>query len=179
MNLLKDGQHDTEYVKLNPMHEVPTLHIDGHYLNQSMAILEYLEEVHPAHPLLPKDPYHRHLARQIAQIIVADIQPIQNVRVLKKMSPVDLPPRNDWAKHFITEGFKGLEPVLVKSAGRYCVGDHLSFADCCLVPQVYNARRYNVDMSAFPTIVRVDATLSELPAFKAAHPSVQPDADKP
>lgn len=179
MNLVNGGQHDDAYVKLNPMHEVPSLHIDGHFLNQSMAILEYLEEKYPQHPLLPKDAYQRHLARQIAQIIVADIQPVQNLRVMKKLSPTDTAPREQWAHYWITEGFKAVEAVLAKSAGRYCVGDELTFADCCLVPQVYNARRFKVDMTHFPHITRIDAALSELPAFKQAHPSVQPDAEKP
>lgn len=158
------------------MHEVPTLRIDGHFLTQSMAILEYLEEKHPSHPLLPKDPYQRHLVRQIAQIIVADIQPVQNLRVMKKMSPTETAPREEWALHWITEGFKAVEAVLSKSAGRCCVGDEVTFADCCLVPQVYNARRFKVDMSQFPIINRLDAVLLELPAFKQAHPSAQPDA---
>eukprot|EP01139_Manchomonas_bermudensis_P026015 Amastigsp_a847809_21.p2 type:complete len:211 gc:universal Amastigsp_a847809_21:638-6(-) len=171
-HLVKKEQRSEDYAALNPSKLVPTLLIDGHTLTQSIAILEYLEETRPEASMLPTEPKARADVRAIVQIIASDTQPLQNLRVLEYIGDEK---KAEWAKHWISASFDALEQVLSRTAGRYCVGDCVTFADACLVPQVYNAHRFSVDMSAYPTIVRVEAALRELPAFVAAHPDQQPD----
>lgn len=189
IHLLKDGgqQLTPEYSKLNPMREVPTLLIDGHTLTQSTAILEYLEETRgkdknfPA--LLPTEPHLRAKVREICNIIAGDIQPVQNLRVLKLVASFFTDPqekekqRNDWAIGCITRGFNALETILQSSSGTYSVGDNVTLADVYLVPQMYNAERFKVDLTPYPTLHRVYQNLLPLPAFQAAHPSQQPDTE--
>nr|XP_037289327.1 maleylacetoacetate isomerase-like isoform X1 [Rhipicephalus microplus] len=174
VNLIKDGgeQHSAEYMKVNPMEQVPALVHNGETFTQSLAIIEYLEEKFPEPRLLPRDPAQRAKVRAIAEIIASGIQPQQNLNVLLRL---DESKRTEWAVHFITKGFKALEATVSKTAGKYCVGDEVTIADACLVPQVYNANRFKIDMSQFPTLSRVSTALESLPAFKAAHPSCQPD----
>lgn len=178
VHLVKDGgqQLDSDYKSKNPMAEVPTLEIDGISLTQSVAIMEYLEETRPTKPLLPCDPVARAKVRQISQIIAAGIQPVQNLRVLKKHG---IEHKVDWGQWAINHGFEALEIELTKTAGKFSVGDDVTMADLCLVPQVYNANRFKVDMTKYPTIARIDAALSELPEFKKAHPDNQIDAQPP
>lgn len=181
VHLVANGgeQHSDAYRALNPMREVPALEIDGLVLTQSLPILEYLEETRPAHPLLPGIPADRAHARRIAEVINAGIQPVQNLRVLhyvEKTLGAGPEGRQAWAAHWIRLGFEGLEAIVAQTAGTYCVGDAVSIADVCLVPQVYNARRFAVDLTPFPTLVRIEAALVALPAFVAAAPDVQPDA---
>jgi len=175
INLLKSEQTTEEYTTFNPLQSVPTLFIDDHKLCQSVAIIEYLEETRPTVSLLPKDPYKKALVRQIVQSIASDIQPVQNLRVLKKVGEDK---KAEWAKYWIEYGLKGVEKTLSSTAGTYCVDDEISMADICLVPQVYNAIRYNVDMSQFPIISRINETLGKLPEFQMSHPDAQPDAQK-
>ncbi len=189
VHLLKDGgqQFKAEYTALNPMREVPTLEIDGHVLSQSVAIIEYLEETRrgPEYtPLLPADPYQRALVREVCQIIADDIQPVGNLRVLNHVASL-FPEKAAgdaakaaWGKHWLTTTFAGLERLLAKRAGTFCVGDTVSMADCLLVPQCFNAVRNNIPLEDYPTIKRLYDSLTQLPAFKAAHPSQQPDAEK-
>jgi len=181
IHLLKDGgqQSTPEYTALNAMRVLPTLVIDGNTLGQSLAILEYLEETRPEPALLPKDPALRAKAREIMQAIGSDTHPIQNLKVLNHVAKVtgDDKQKAEWAKHWIENGLAGVERILSKSAGKYSVGDTVTFADLLLVPQVFNAVRFGVPLDAFPTITRVNAALSELPEFKVAHPSCQPDAE--
>jgi len=174
VNLIKDGgqQHSTEYNHLNPAELVPTLFIDDHYITESLSILEYLEETHAEPPLLPADAFKRAQVRAIALEIVAGIQPLQNLAVLKYVGDEK---KNDWAKHFVSKGLSAVEKMLGKTAGKYCVGDAVTFADCCLVPQIYNAERFKVDMSQFPTIKRINDSLLQLDMFKVSHPQKQPD----
>jgi maleylacetoacetate isomerase len=177
VNLIKDGgeQLKDEYAHLNPMKVVPSLLIDGVVLNQSVAILEYLEETRPGPVSLlpPKDkPVLRARARQIVNIIVADTQPLQNLKVLNMVGEDR---KMAWAKHWIQNGLQGVEKVLQETAGKYCVGDQVTFADLALVPQIYNARRFGVDLEPFPIIRRVTEALEQLPEFQAAHPDAQPD----
>jgi len=129
--------------------------------------------------LLPQDPLHRAKVREIMQAIGSDIQPIQNLRVLNKIAQITESDKQkvEWAKYWIEEGLKGVEHVLTKSAGKYAVGDEITLADVCLVPQVYNAIRFGVPIEQFPTIARVYTMLGELDAFKKAHPSLQPDTE--
>lgn len=160
------------YCSLNPLGKVPTLLIDGKVLSQSVAIIEYLDETRPEPSLFPKDPHQRSLVRQIVQMIASDIQPLQNGTVLKSFSEGE---DREWARKWIEKGLQGVEKTLTQTAGVYCVGDKLSAADLFLQPQVYNARLYGVDLSAFPTLLRIDETLARLPAFQIAHPEAQPD----
>jgi maleylacetoacetate isomerase len=173
IHLVKGEQLSDTYRTINPMQVLPALEIDGNVLTQSLAIIEYLEETVPEPALLPKSPVHRAQVRAIAMAIACDIQPVQNLRVLKKMGDADA--KNAWGKDVIQRGFVAVEAMFEKCAGKYCFGDNVTLADVCLVPQVYNAKRFEVDMSQFPIISRIDAALSDLPEFKKAHPSRQPD----
>eukprot|EP01094_Clydonella_sp_ATCC50884_P019603 TRINITY_DN3877_c0_g1_i1.p1 TRINITY_DN3877_c0_g1~~TRINITY_DN3877_c0_g1_i1.p1 ORF type:complete len:230 (-),score=81.88 TRINITY_DN3877_c0_g1_i1:640-1284(-) len=178
VHLVKDGgeQKTDEYAAVNPQKLVPSLAIDGLVLTQSLAIIEYLEERFPDAPrLLPADAAGRARVRGLAEIVACDTQPVQNLRVLVYLGAER---KMEWGKHWITEGFVALERALASSphTGTYCHGESVTLADLCLVPQVYNANRFSVEMSAFPTIARIHAALVELEPFKAAHPSVQPDA---
>lgn len=126
----------------NPMNYVPAIDINGKTLIESMAIMEYLEEVFPEKPLMPKDSFNRAQVRAICGIIVAGIQPLQNTSVLNKIGDLTNKEEEEkWSQHWITKGFKAIEKFLESSAGKYCVGDEITLADCCLIPQVYNARR--------------------------------------
>ncbi|XP_071972898.1 maleylacetoacetate isomerase isoform X4 [Engystomops pustulosus] len=153
------------------MQQVPALKIDGVTLSQSLAIIEYLEETHPSPPLLPKDPIKRAQCRMISDHIASGIQPVQNLAVLQRVGDAKL----EWAQHFITKGFQALELLLQETAGQYCVGDQVTMADLCLVPQVANADRFKVDMTPYPTISRINHALLKLEAFHVSHPSRQPD----
>ncbi|XP_018958934.1 maleylacetoacetate isomerase-like isoform X1 [Cyprinus carpio] len=173
VNLIKDGgqQLTDQFKAINPMQQVPAVTIDGITLSQSLAIIQYIEETRPEPRLLPADPKQRGQVRIICDIIASGIQPLQNLYVLQKIGAEKV----QWAQHFINQGFEALEPILKQTAGKYCVGDEISMADICLVPQVYNAERFKVDMSQFPTIRRLNQTLTEIDAFKISHPSCQPD----
>jgi len=172
IHLLKQEQISDEYKVLNPMGQVPALIMNGNTLTQSISIMEYLEECFPEKPILPKDPLQRAKVREVCEVIASGIQPIQNLSVLQKVGDEK---KMEWGHFWIEKGFVALEQLLSKCAGKYCVGDDISMADCCLVPQVFNANRFKVDMSAFPTITRVHEALTLVDACKAAHPSNQPD----
>ncbi|KAM7288647.1 maleylacetoacetate isomerase [Ixodes scapularis] len=165
-------QISEEFTRKNPMQQIPVLEADGNYICQSLAIIEFLEEKYPEPNLLPKDIVQRAKVRAIAELIVSGIQPLQNTGLLFRLEESR---RKDWAVHFIVKGFKALETVLAKTAGQYCVGDSVTIADTCLVPQVYNAKKFGVDLTPYPTIVRINDALEELAAFKVAHPRCQPD----
>jgi len=171
VNLLKGEQLSEDYKKLNPTAEVPTFVDKGHVLTHSFAILEYLEETVPDPPLLPKDVVVKAKVRAIVDTIVAGIQPLQNMKVLKHVGDAS----SLWAKHWIESGFKSLEVILRQTHGKYCVGDNVTLADVCLVPQLYNANRFNVDMSLFPLISEITSRLNNLDAFKDSRPEKQPD----
>eukprot|EP00053_Salpingoeca_punica_P020092 m.207671 g.207671 ORF g.207671 m.207671 type:complete len:215 (+) comp17792_c0_seq1:6298-6942(+) len=171
VNLLKGEQLSDSYRAVNPLGLVPSYVVDGNVLSQSLAIIDYLDETVPSPPLLPQNPLDRARVRAIAQTIACDIQPVQNLRVLKQMGDQ----KNEWGKKVITDGFKAVEVMLAQHAGKYCYGDSITLADICLMPQIHNAKRFEVDMTQFPTIQRVEAALEELPEFRAAHPFRQPD----
>ncbi|XP_017058216.1 probable maleylacetoacetate isomerase 1 [Drosophila ficusphila] len=164
--------YTSEYREVNPMQKVPSLKIDGHTLCDSVAIMHYLEETRPQPPLLPQDPVKRAKVREIVELICSGIQPLQNITVQEHLGN-DL--GLEFAQHWIIRGFQGLEKVVSQSAGKFCVGDELSMADICLVPQVRNARRYKIDLSPYPTVVRLYQEVQEMEAFKSTHPSTQPD----
>lgn len=184
VHLMKDGgqQHSASYKAMNPTELVPTL-LDGeHALGQSIAILEYLEETHPQPPLLPADAVGRARVRAIAQTIACDIHPLNNLRVLKYLKntlSVEDAARDEWYRHWVGIGLASVEAMLAGDAatGRYCHGDQPGMADILLVPQVFNARRFDCDLSAMPTITRIAEACSELDAFARAAPARQPDAE--
>ncbi|KAF7201882.1 maleylacetoacetate isomerase isoform X4 [Nothobranchius furzeri] len=173
VNLIKDGgqQLTEQYKALNPMQQVPAVEIDGITLSQSLAVIQYIDETRPGPRLLPGDPKARAQVRMISDLIASGVQPLQNLYVLQKIGAEKL----QWAQHFIDRGFQALEPILKQTSGKYCVGDEISMADICLVPQVYNAERFKVDLRQYPTIKRLNKTLLEIEAFKVSHPSQQPD----
>jgi len=182
VHLVKDGgqQHSEVYRTLNPQRLVPTL-IDGkNMITQSLAILEYLEEKHPDPALLPETPEKRAWVRQICHVIASDIHPLNNLRVLQYLTnelEQNQKIKDQWYQHWITEGFNALEEMISTSpyASRFCCGDTLSMADICLVPQVYNARRYEMDMSPWPTLMNIEQEAMNLEAVIKASPEHQPD----
>lgn len=170
VDLLAGDQRGAENLARNPQGLVPTLQIDGLILTQSLAILEYLDETRNA-GWLPQDPGQRAKVRALAYAVAMDIHPICNLHVVRHAVALGGTTTEAWMQHFITAGFTGLEAMLAKDqSGRFAAGDMVSLADICLVPQVYNARRWGVDLAAFPRIAAVDGNLSALPAFAAAHP---------
>lgn len=183
VHLVRNGgeQRDPAYLRLNPGGRVPTLEVDGHAIYQSMAILEWLEETYPRPPLLPADAFERARARGIAQLIVSDIQPLQNVSVtnyLRSESGWDAGQIAGWLRHWISQGMAAVEQALQGSAhGAFACGDAPTLADICLVPQCYAARRFGVDLADFPSIRRIEAACMRIPAFSSAAPEAQPDAE--
>ncbi|XP_060790239.1 maleylacetoacetate isomerase isoform X2 [Neoarius graeffei] len=173
VNLVKDGgqQLTDQYKSVNPMQQVPAVTIDGITLGQSLAIIQYIDETQPGPRLLPADPKQRAQVRMISDLIASGIQPLQNLHVIQKIGAEKV----QWAQHFINKGFNALESTLKQTSGTYCVGNEISMADVCLVPQVYNAERFKVDLDQYPTIKRINQTLLKLEAFKVSHPSCQPD----
>ena len=183
VHLREGAQHSGEYDALNPQHFVPTLVDGGHVLTQSLAQIEYLDETHPAPPFLPEAPAERARVRALALAVACEIHPLNNLRVLKHLGSalgLSEEARNDWYQHWIDEGFRPLERMLAESAatGRFCHGDRPGLADICLVPQVYNAERYNCPIDAYPTIRRINEACLDLPEFQAAAPERQPDAEQ-
>ena len=182
-HLRKGEQAAPDYVAINPQKLVPTLVLDsGEVLTQSLAILEYLEETHPEPPLLPKDPVDRARVRALALITTADIHPIQNLRVMAYLrDKFDQTEESAfaWSRHWIETGFDAYEASVAsdRRTGSFSHGDRPTLADLCLVPQVFNARRFKVDMARYPTIQRIYATCMTHPAFDAAQPAKQPDAE--
>jgi maleylpyruvate isomerase len=184
VHLLRDGgqQLKPEYRALNPDGIVPTL-VDGdEVLNQSLAIIEYLEETHPEPPLLPRAPTDRAFVRAIALQVACEIHPLDNLRVLKYLkhqvkTPEDV--KDAWYAHWVEMGFTSLEKRLAGDprVGALCFGDTPTVADLCLVPQVFNARRFKIDMSRFPTLERIADHAEQIDAFQRAAPAQQPDAE--
>jgi maleylacetoacetate isomerase len=181
IHLQKEGglNRKPQYRAVNPQMRVPALALDsGDVLTQSLAIIEYLDEVHPQPPLLPRDPVERAKVRGLAQLIACDIHPLNNVaplRFLKNEFGLDQGRIDAWYHHWILEGFSALETMLPGTP--YAFGENVTLADLCLVPQVYNARRLKVPLQRFPKIVAVDAECGKLAAFDKARPENQPDAE--
>jgi maleylacetoacetate isomerase len=170
--LLEGTQREAANLARNPQGFVPTLEIDGHQLTQSLAILDYLDARFPEPPFVPADPALRAKALAQALLIACDIHPLNNLRVLgylKDNLGADQDARDDWYRHWIREGFAALERM-AEGSGRYLGGDAPGLADICLVPQMFNARRFRLGLGAFPTLVRIDSALQDLEPFAAAHP---------
>lgn len=182
-HLRKREQAAPDYVAKNPQGLVPALEVPGQgVLTQSLAIIEWLEETKPLPPLLPADPWGRARVRSLAQIVACDIHPIQNLRVLaylKHELGQEQPAIDAFARHWIEAGLEALEARLAREAetGRFCHGDAPGVADLCLVPQLGNARRFGVELSPYPTVLRIEAACAALPAFQDAAPERQPDAE--
>ena len=181
IHLTKDGgrQHAPEFRAVNPQKRVPALALDsGEVLLQSLAIIEYLDEVHPDPPLLPKTPIERARVRAVAQIIACDIHPLNNtgpLNYLRHAIKADQAAVQEWYAHWIAAGFEAIEALI--EPGPYAFGGNVTLADVFIVPQVTNAHRFKVPLDRFPNIVAVDAALNKLPAFDAARPERQPDAE--
>lgn len=181
INLLEGSQRQEAYKAVNPQGTVPTL-VDGKVVvTQSLAAIEYLEEVHPTPPLLPKDPAGRARVRSIALAVACDMHPVNNLRVMKYLSDtleLSKPVRQEWYEHWIAQGFTAIETMLAQEkTGKYCHGDQVTLADICLVPQVVNATRYACDLKPYPIIRRIFEACEELVPFADAHPENQPDAN--
>ncbi len=177
IHLVKNGgeQHASDYLAINPQGLVPVLQDGDKIISQSLAIIEYLDELHPAPALLPNDPYQKALARAWALSIVADIHPLNNARVLRYLTEelgLSEAQKNQWYQHWIAKGLAALEKNVQASpfSGDYCLGDHPTIVDIVLIPQLFNARRFNCDVNAYPTLVRIDANCQKLSAVQAAWP---------
>ena len=179
INLLEHEQAGEDYRARNPQGLVPMLEADGQRLTQSLAIISWLDATYPIPPLIPANPAGRAHILSLAYTIACDIQPLNNWRVLRQLSGlgIDQAARDDWYRHWIREGFDALEALAAPKAGRFLYGDGPTLADICLVPQMYNARRFDLPLDAWPTLVRADASATALEPFAAAHPDrVAPEA---
>lgn len=178
VHLVRDGgeQLRAEHLRRNPLGQVPVLEVDGVYLGQSMAILEYLEEKHPQPPLLPREPLQRAEARRIAEVINSGVQPLQNLSTVRRLHEEFGADKQDWMRSVIQDGMDRLERSVAGTPGPFLVGVGPSFAEVCLVPQLYNARRWGCDVSAWPTLLQAEMAVQDHPAFIEAHPDRQPDA---
>jgi maleylacetoacetate isomerase len=173
IDLAGGAQKGADYRARNPQGFVPMLEVDDLRLVQSLAIIHYLDETRPDPPLLPSDPADAAHVRALALIVACDIHPLNNLRVLKYLGGTlgqEEPARNSWYAHWIAEGLEALEAQAAPRAGRFLFGDAPGLADLCLVPQLYNARRFNVPLDAYPTLLRADAEANRLEPFAAAHP---------
>jgi len=174
VDLLKKEQVSIPYLKRNPLGFVPTLEVTDErgttrFLSESTAIVEWLDEIHSTPALLPKDPWERARTRMISQVVNAGIQPIQNISVLQKISD-DPEKKKEWAQYWIRKGFNAIEALLEEEKGNYCVGDSVTMADLCLEPQCYNAHRYEIDLSEFPSIERIHRNLTGTESYLKSHP---------
>jgi len=179
VDLIAGQQREPAYRAVNPQGLTPALDLgDGTVLTQSLAILEWLEETHPQPPILPKAPLDRAIVRRMALIVACDIHPLNNTRVGRKLNKMglDQAATSDWIQGWIREGFDALEPLVAMHKGGFAFGDTPTIADCCLIPQVYSANRYEVDLAPYPAIRAVAESAERHPAFQAAHPNRQPDA---
>ena len=189
VNLLRREQQAPPFSAQAPQQLVPALEIDGQWLTQSLAMIEFLDEIQPEPPLLPPDPWGRAQVRALAQAIACEIHPLNNLRVLNYLTgPLQLSEaaKVQWVQHWVRSGLLALEALLEQQARqraatglaavRYCYGDRPGLADCCLVPQIFNAQRFGVDLSALPRTMAINQACLELAAVQRAHPSCCPDA---
>ncbi|WP_260294863.1 maleylacetoacetate isomerase [Sedimenticola hydrogenitrophicus] len=181
VNLLRGEEAGDDYRAINPQGLVPALAVEDGVLSQSLAILEFLDELHPDPPLLPGNALRRAHIRALAQMVACDIHPVNNLRILSYLTGtlgIDEGQKLAWYHHWIDEGFRAIERRLEQAAGDgpYCFGDRVTLADLCLVPQVYNARRFELDLTPYPRIVAIERHCLGLDAFERARPENQPDA---
>jgi maleylacetoacetate isomerase len=183
VHLIRDGgdQHRPDFAATNPQKLIPVLQHGSRMIRQSLAIIEYLDEIWSETPLLPATARDRAHARALALLVACDIHPLNNLRVIQYIERELNAAQNErdaWVRHWIVEGLGAFETLLIDdlARGTFCEGDTPGIADCCLIPQVYNARRFGVDLTPFPTICRIEAECLALPAFDAARPERQADA---
>ncbi|MCC7006763.1 MAG: maleylacetoacetate isomerase [Ottowia sp.] len=183
IHLLRSGgeQHHLDFLRINPQALVPVLEDNGVVISQSLAIIEYLDERYPDYPLLPTDPALRARVRQLALMIACEMHPLCNLRVQNYLSStlaLSDQTRNDWSQHWIRSGLSALEANVVDAKpSQFCVTDQVTLADCCLIPQLANARRFHVDVTPFPKLLAIEQRCLTLPAFQQAHPDMQIDAE--
>ena len=181
VHLAKGEHRAAAYAKVNPQALLPTLELDdGTRLTQSLAIIEYLDEKHPAKPLIPKDMLGKARVRSLSYLIASEIHPLNNLRTLQHLKRAlgqNEEQINSWYRHWIADGLAKLEAELTGSRGKFCHGDAPTMADCCLVPQIFNAKRYQSDLAPYPNTMRVFEACMQLEAFDRAQPSKQPDAE--
>jgi maleylacetoacetate isomerase len=182
VHLAKGEHRQPEYTKVNPQALLPTLELDdGTRLTQSLAIIEWLDEQHPAPALLPKEPLARARVRSLAYLVASEIHPLNNLRVLQHLKRAlgqTQEQIDDWYRHWIADGLAKLEAELARpGTGNFCHGDAPTMADCCLVPQIFNAQRYQSDLAPYPTTMRVFENCMKLETFERAQPAKQPDAE--
>ena len=179
LDLIKGEQREPPYTGVNRQKLTPALDLGGgRVLTQSLSILEWLEEEYPDPPLLPKTPLERQAVRAMALIIACDIHPLNNTRVGRKLNKMGIDPTGilEWTQGWIRDGFDALEPMVARYGKGFAFGDTPTLADCCLIPQVYSANRYQLDLGPWPAIAAVNEHAQAHPAFQAAHPNQQPDA---
>ncbi len=179
VNILTGEQTNPDFLKLNPMGGVPTIADNGHIIGQSLAIADYLEQTRPNPPLFPADAAARAYVWQLALIVACDVHPLVNMPAVNYITEkCGESERLPWIDHFTSAGLQGLEYLISsnKFSGKYCAGDAPTLADICLVPQIYSAKRFGVDLTPYPNIVRINDACLDHPAFAAAHPDRQPDA---
>lgn len=182
VHLAKGEHRKSDYGAINPQALLPTLEDAGKRLTQSLAIIEYLDERQPDPPLLPKDPLGRARVRSLAMLVACEIHPLNNLRTLQYLKRAlrhNDEQVNSWYRHWIADGLGRLEADLANAngTGKFCHGDQATMADCCLVPQIFNAQRYQCDTAPYPTVMRVYAECMQLVAFDRAQPAKQPDAE--
>jgi maleylpyruvate isomerase len=178
VHLLQNGgqQFDPVFLAKNPMAQVPVLELDsGDTIAQSSAIMRYLEETHPEQPLTPKDAVQRACMDQIVELINSGIQPFQNISVQKFIRENYQTEPKSWLQHFLSLGMEALEKMVAKTKGRFCVGDQVTFADLCLVPQMESSRRFEVSVDRYPLLLEIEKACQALPAFVTTHPNRQID----
>ena len=179
VNLLEGEQKGSAYRSLNPQGLVPALEIDGKLLSQSLAIIDYLDARFPEPALVPEDPADRAHVLEMALIVACDIHPLNNLRVLKYLSgslQIDAQERDNWYAHWIDEGLGALEKLAAPAAGKFLFGDTPTLADICLVPQLFNARRFDIALAHYPKLLRAESSANILEAFSTAHPDQQKQA---
>ena len=181
VHLAKGEHRAASYAKVNPQALLPALELDdGTRLNQSLAIIEYLDETHPAKPLIPRDGLGKARVRSLSYLIASEIHPLNNLRVLQHLKRAlgqSEDQVNAWYRHWIADGLAKLEAELASNKGRFCHGDAPTMADCCLVPQIFNAKRFQCDLAPYPATLRAFEACMKLEAFDRAQPSRQPDAE--
>lgn len=177
VHLINNGgeQNTIEHLAKNPMAQIPVLEVGDVYISQSVAIFEYLEEMFPDTPLLPEDPVMRAYVRQLAEIINSGTQPFQNLAVIQRLKGMDID-HKPWCQHFIREGLLSFQKLSKVSGGKFSCGDEPTWADACLIPQLYNARRFDLDFSELEYLAEIEKRCSTLEPFIKAHASRQPDA---
>ena len=181
VHLAKGEHRQPQYAAVNPQALLPTLELDdGKRLTQSLAIIEWLEERHPTPPLLPKDALARARVRSLAYLVASEIHPLNNLRVLQHLKRAlgqSQEQIDTWYRHWIADGLAKLEADLAEGSSKFCHGDAPGMADCCLVPQIFNAKRYNSDLAPYPRTMRIFENCMKLEAFDRAQPSKQPDVE--